>query len=103
MTEKFINAIHSKNIVRVTFNSKEKGIITRKCIPFDFAPSSRAKVKVNKFQLYDLDSPSSSHNLAIAVEQLISLEILNEKFDPADYVKWTNISWLVPRDWGDYS
>ena len=34
--EIFLNAITEKQILRVTFNSKEKGEITRLCIPFDF-------------------------------------------------------------------
>lgn len=43
MILEFINAINSKKVVEVKFNSKEKGVIVRRCRPFDFALSKRYK------------------------------------------------------------
>lgn len=104
MKEKFLEAINKTLKVRVTFDSKEKGVITRTCIPFDFGPSQKIDAidKTEKYHLLDLDSPDGPHNLPLNVEQVLSMEILNESFDPADYVKWTP-RWIYKRNWGMYS
>ena len=49
MHEDFLRAIHNKNIIVIRFNSNEKGIISRKCIPFDFGPSRRYKDKQDRY------------------------------------------------------
>ena len=44
--DRFIQAIHDKKRVRVTFDSKEdRAQVTRKCAPMDFGPSRRAREK----------------------------------------------------------
>ena len=99
---KFIEAIHNKSVVLVNVDSKEKGVIKRTCIPFDFGPSKRYKDGSDRFHFYDLDSPDGKHNLSILEEQLITLEILADFFEPADYVTWAP-NWIVARDWGVHS
>jgi len=99
---KFINAIHNKSVVLVSVDSKEKGVITRTCIPFDFGPSKRYKDGSDRFHFYDLDSPEGKHNLSILEVQLITLEILIDSFEPGDYVTWVP-NWIVARDWGAHS
>ena len=78
-------------------------IIIRKCIPFDFGPSSRCNDELNRFHFWDLDSPDGSHNLSIHPEQLLEIKILDERFDPKDYVTWKPTNWVVKRDWGAFS
>ena len=108
MKEEFLRAIDSKLKVKVTFNAKEegKGQITRLCIPFDFGPSQKADAidKSDKYHFYDLDSqdPKGPHNLALKQEQIVLLEVLDEAFDPADYVKWQT-NWTYKRDWAAHS
>ncbi|AYE33651.1 hypothetical protein [Clostridium septicum] len=89
-------------LVKVVFDSYEKGRITRVCVPFDYGPSRRYRDGENRYHFYDLDSPLSNHNLSILPQQIKSIEILNETFCPEDYVKWTP-SWFLSRDWGIYS
>jgi len=98
----FIEAINNKDVVSVTVNSQEKGMIKRKCIPFDFGPSRRYKDGKERYHFYDLDSPDGSHNLSILPEQLMDLSILGEHFEPGEYVTWTP-KWYVSRDWGEFS
>ena len=74
----------------------------RKCIPFDIGPSSKIKDGMDRFHFYDLDSPEGKHNLSILPEQIVSINILNESFEPKDYVKWQP-NRFIPRDWGVYS
>jgi len=104
MKEKFLEAIDKKLKVRVTFDSIEKGIITRTCIPFDFGPSQKINAidKSDKYHLLDLDSPEKPHPLPLDPDKILNIEVLNESFDPADYVKWTP-RWIYARDWGMYS
>lgn len=101
--EKFLQAIHERKIIKVKFNSYEKGIIERLCLPFDFGPSRRnLKVNPDRYHFYDLDSPEGSHTLSILPEQLISIEISNQSFNPAQYVTWVP-NWFTQRDWGAFS
>ncbi|CEN93695.1 hypothetical protein [Paraclostridium sordellii] len=102
MKLEFLKAIHNKKIVNIKFNSKEKGLVVRKCIPFDFGPSRRYKDNLDRYHFYDLDSPSGRHNLSILPNQLIEIEILDECFEPGDYVSWKT-NWFIARDWGKFS
>ena len=97
------NAIDSCNLVILKFNSKEKGIITRRCVPFDIGPRSNSRDKsIIYFHFYDLDSPEGNHNLSILPDNILNLEITGETFKPSDYVKWTT-NWIYKRNWGIYS
>ena len=100
--DNFIQAIHNKQVIRLSFNSQEKGVITRKCIPFDYGPSRRSSDKSDKYHCYDLDSPEGSHTLSIFPKQIVSIEILDQRFEPSSYVTWTP-NWFVTRDWGQFS
>jgi len=104
MKNTFLEAIHEKKQITVTFNSKSKGMITRMCIPFDFGPSRRKNLQSNpdKYHMYDLDSPDGKHTLGITEDQIVSLEKSDIDFDPATYVTWSP-NWFVSRDWGAYS
>lgn len=103
MHQKFVQAINEKKLVLLKFDSYEKGIISRTCVPFDFGPSRKYKDGLNRYHFYDLDSPSSNHNLSILPAQIISIEILDKSFEPAKYVTWSPIRWFLKRDWGKCS
>jgi len=100
--EVLIKAINNKVVVSLCFDSKEKGKITRQCIPFDYGPSRKYKDGQDRFHFYDLDSPDGNHNLSILPEQINSIQLTNNSFDPKDYVTWKP-NWIVRRDWGIYS
>ncbi|PRM92500.1 hypothetical protein CJ673_10455 [Aliarcobacter cryaerophilus] len=104
MLEKFLQAIHEKKLVQVKFVAKsDNQLRDRKCVPFDYGASSTAKDKSDKYHFYDLNSPNGRHNLPLFPNQIREIKILeNESFDPADYVKWEP-TWIVERDWGQYS
>lgn len=97
-----LKAINNKEIVKVSFNSKEKGLITRRCIPFDFGPSKRYKDGEDRFHFHDLDSPNGNHTLSILPDKINSIALTGENFEPKDYVTWKP-NWIVSRDWGDFS
>ncbi|MCX6344259.1 MAG: hypothetical protein NT018_04205 [Armatimonadetes bacterium] len=101
--EIFVNAIHGKNKLIVTFFSKEdRSQLVRTCAPFDFAASTRAKDKTPRYHFWDYDSDKERHTLSLLSDQIIKMELINETFDPADIVKWSP-TWTLPRNWGQYS
>lgn len=106
MKASFIGAIHNKQKIQVTFYSKDdNSAIVRKCAPMDFGPSRRAKLKNDRFHFWDFESDKQNHTLSLNPEQIIKLEILNELFNPRDFITWDtkNSPWFVERDWGNYS
>ena len=103
--EKFLQAIYQKKLIQVKFDSKEKGIVQRLCIPFDFGPWRRnISNNHDRYHLYDLNSPEGKHNLSILPDQVISIENTDQGFDPANYIKWSSpYNWFIQRNWGLYS
>jgi hypothetical protein len=101
--ELFISAIHGTNQLELTFNSKEKGFITRTCAPLDFGPWRRSSEENDvRYHLYDLSSSSGKHPLSIKAEQIIAMELIEQKFLPEYIVQWKP-NWHIARDWGIYS
>lgn len=99
----FVQAINEKRIIKLQFNSYEKWIIERRCVPFDFWPSRRnISPNPERFHYYDLSSPDWKHNLSILPEQIIKMEVIDEFFEPENYITWTP-NWFLKRDWGSYS
>ena len=98
----FIKSINEKLIVKVTFNSLENGIITRKCIPFDLGPSRRFRDKSQRYHFLILEGPKGKHNLSILPTKILKIELTDIHFDPSKYVKWKP-KWFVKRNWGVYS
>lgn len=95
----FFEAIDEKCLIEVTFKSYEKGVITRKCIPFDYALSKIYHDGIKYYHFYDLDSSNGAHNLALKEEQLLKIVKLKEHFNPEDIVTWVP-NWTYKRDWG---
>lgn len=102
MNQIFIDAINQKRLVQITFDSKEKGVISRLCVPFDIGPSRRAKDTSDRYHCYDLNSPDGQHTLSILPQQLISITPTDKQFEPETYITWTP-NWFLDRDWGNYS
>jgi len=101
--DKFLSAIHSKNKLKVIFLSKEDGRhINRTCAPMDFGPGRYTRAKSDRFHFWDYDSDTGSHVLSLLPEQVVSLEIQEQHFEPGDFVTWQT-KWIVPRNWGKYS
>lgn len=102
MLKIFYKAIDERKIVEVTVDSSEKGMIVRRCIPFDYAISNRYKDGLSRYHFLTLDSPDGNHNLSILPMQLKDIKILVDSFDPATVITWKP-NWTYRRDWGDKS
>lgn len=103
MREDFVSAIQEKRKVILHFFSKEDNkIISRKCAPMDIGPSSLAKNKDDRYHFWDYESDTKNHTLSLLPEQIQSIVVTSEFFNPSEFVTWTP-SWIIPRDWGRYS
>lgn len=94
MSAKFIAAIKSKNKIRLHFFSKQdNGVLVRTCAPMD------------RLHVWDYDSDTKRHTLSLLPNQIVEIEVLEEKFEPTDFITWntTDSPWFVARDWGVYS
>lgn len=101
-TSQFIQSIHGKKKVKVTFFSKEDQLLeTRLCAPMDYGPTQRkgAKDLRDKFHLWDYESPDGPHTLSLAADQIKSIEATDLIFNPEEFVNWIP-KWLIKRNWG---
>lgn len=106
MQSQFIDAIHSKNKLVVTFYSKEDGrSVTRSCAPMDYGPSRRAADKSDRFHFWDFESDVKNHVLSLLPQQVLSLDLAPQSFIPSEFVTWDTKKspWFVVRDWGIHS
>ncbi len=106
MKEDFVKAIHDKRKVRITFLSKEdQGLLTRLCAPMDFGPSRRATDKSDRHHLWDYESDKSNHVLSLLPNQIHSIEVTDDAFDPSQFITWDTKKsvWFIERNWGEYS
>jgi len=104
--DRFIQAIHDKKKVRLTFDSKEdRAQVTRKCAPMDFGASRRAREKNDRYHLWNYEGDTRPHVLILNPGQVVEIVVLDERFEPSEFVTWntTTSPWSVRRDWGTYS
>ena len=99
----FVQAIHFKKKLKLTFFSKEdQAHLIRTCAPMDFGPSRIATNKSNRYHFWDYDSDAQSHTLSLLPQQVIQIKAIEDYFNPAEFVKWQP-RWFLPRDWGRFS
>lgn len=103
MRDKFIDAIHNRSKIQLTFYSKEDdATITRLTAPMDFGPSRRAHDKSDRFHFWDYESDEKNHVLSLLPEAIESLMVIDQDFQPQEFVSWTP-NWFIARDWDQYS
>ena len=103
---RFADALQRKRLVLLKFKSKSDGqVLLRKCAPLDLAPGSKTKAKNYKFHFWDFDSSDKPHVLSLDPDQIIDLDILDDEFQPGDFITWdiATSPWHVKRDWGEFS
>jgi len=106
MKDKFIKAIHDMSKIQLTFISvDDSSQKTRICAPMDFGPSRKAKDQSDRYHFWDYSSDTKPHSMSILPSNIVGIELLQEKFDPSEFVTWdTHKSpWFVTRNWGTKS
>lgn len=102
----FVQAIHSKRKLTLTFFSKEDGRhLVRMCAPMDFGPSRRARDRTDRYHFWDYESDTKNHTLSLLPRQISQIELTRDYFDPVEFITWDIIKsrWFLPRDWGSFS
>jgi hypothetical protein len=104
----FIAGVEELRKVIVTFVSKDDGglDLTRACAPMDYGPRRRAKDQSPCYHFwdYDSDSPRGPHPLSLSAMQILSIDEIDDHFDPAEFITWPQpYDWFYPRDWGQFS
>lgn len=85
--DKFIQAIHDRNQIQLSFFSKDDGsVIVRRCAPMDFGPSSRAADKSDRYHCWDYDSDKIQHVLSLLPNQIKDMTVIDKKFEPSEFV-----------------
>lgn len=101
--ETFLKALHGLHKVRIVFfSNKDKADVTRISAPMDFGPKAKEQPPIDRYHFWDFTNPSNPHTESLEATQIRSIFLLNETFEPADFVKWTP-KWHIPRDWGRFS
>ena len=108
MKEKFLQAIHDKQKLKITFYSKEDGRdIERICAPMDFGPSRKIKDGIDRFHIWDYypDQGKKPHPIPLEPRFVRNMIVLDEHFNPSEFITWNvkTSPWHYQRDWGHYS
>ncbi|CAM1334311.1 hypothetical protein [Tenacibaculum aestuariivivum] len=98
----FVKSINDRLVVRVTYVTNNKRVLTRKCIPFDIGPSTKFKDKSIRYHFLDLNGPKGAHNLPLLPGRVLNIELTDLYFEPSKYIKWKP-NWFLKRNWGKYS
>ncbi len=97
LKDRFMQALQSKNKIKITFYSPvDRQTLVRICAPLDYGPGKGPNDRSDRFHVWADESVSGAHLLSLNPEQVRRLEILDEEFDPADFV------WFLARDWGQH-
>ena len=102
----FLDAIAGKRRLSVRFSSKKEGRErTCVCAPLDFGPLRGAIDPADHYQLWDLEGKRKPYNLALREDDIVSMTLLEETFEPAEIIKWAFKpgAWRIPRDWAEFS
>ena len=102
----FVAAIQTLRKVRVTFYSeRDGGMVTHVCAPMDFGPSRKKGIEGNRYHFWSYIGDEVPHTMPLTPGQIVRMDVLDERFSPADFVTWDTRSkpWFVGRDWGEFS
>ncbi len=95
LKDRFLQARQVKHKIRITFHPKaDAHTLMRICAPLDYGPG---KVdQSDHFHVWADESVSGGHLLSLKPEQVVRIDILDEEFDPTDFM------WFLSRDWGQH-
>ena len=98
----FVNAIHDKKNVMLTFFSDGDGcVIARKCAPYDYGVMKEKGDRITRYCLWDYQGKKKAHPLFKKASDIREIKATDETFEPSDFVKWntSEIPFMLSRDW----
>jgi len=82
----FLEALQEQRKVRVQFYSRaDSGVLDRVCAPTAYGLGGEPNDGLNRYWLWDFASETGSCALGLAPQQIVDLQVLSEKFDPAQF------------------
>lgn len=81
----FVEAIRDKKKVRLTFLSEERGDSTKKLCGPVFYSASVVEKDLGCYCLWDFESNTGNHFLALSPSQIVSMELTKEPFDLVEF------------------
>ena len=81
----FVEAIRDKKKVRLTFLSKERSDSTKKLCGPVFYSASVVEKDSGCYYLWDFESNTGNHFLALSPSQIVSVEPTEESFDLVEF------------------
>jgi len=81
----FVEAIRDKKKVRLTFLSEERGDSTKKLCGPVFYSASVTEKDPGCYYLWDSESNTGNHFLALSLSQIVSIEPTEEPFDLVEF------------------
>ena len=95
--DRFKQALRSKHQIKVTFYSQaDRQTFVRTCAPLDFGPDKVKHADADHFHVWAYEAVNGTNLLSLDPAQVRRLEILDDEFDPSDFV------WFLSRDWGQH-
>ena len=89
----------------IFFSQEDNQEIERMCAPMDYGPRKRQGKIIdggkNKYQLWDYDSDTKQHVLPLKFQNIKSMDVVSEKFNPQNYFDFNidTVEWFISRNW----
>ncbi len=92
--KEFVDAIRDKKRVKVIFYSQEeKRFLVRVCAPIDYGMDASVSAGAERLNFWDYEgkkeaqtSAQAKHTLSLRADQVRSMNVLDELFDPSELV-----------------
>lgn len=97
----FVQAINEKKKIKMLKKDKSGNIVEKHYAPLDFAVMKKTNDNIERYFSYNIND---NHPSRTRQEDVIEIIVLNETFNPADYIDWNGpYDWEIKRDWWIYS
>ena len=97
----FVRGIIETKKIELTFLSNEsQANVVKRCVPVDFSPGKRARDTSELYYFWDFESGQSNYLLSLPPDAIIKMELIDEEFNPKDFVTFWKKVWYIKRDWG---
>ena len=82
----YLEALEEHRKVRVKFYStSDSGVLDHVCAPLSYGSRSEGSDALHRYWLWDYASDTGVYTLGLAPQQIVDLQVLGEKFDPAEF------------------
>ena len=95
-----ITAIDQKQLVELTFYTKDGQLLTRTAVPMDYGPRRGWSSPESHYHFMVVGSNGELHPLSLKGNKVVGIKPLPFRFAPGDLVTWQP-NWHYPRDWGE--